>query len=945
MAVPVINELISTKFHIPLSLGRMTPRPRLDARLEESSCAGCRLVLVTAPAGFGKSTLISAWIQKQAAHYAWLSIDPSDNEPRQFLSYFVGALQKIDPSLGMSQVNRIQTADSADTEAVYADVIASLVNEIAALSEPCILALDDCHLIKNPTIFGLLTFLIEHQPATMRLVLLSREDLLLPVSRLRVRRQVIEIRQADLEFTLEETQDFLQEGMGISRLTSREIQALEQRTEGWIAGLQLAALSMKDDPDPARFIQSFTGSDRYILDYLIDEVFSHQSTEIQHFLLATSILDRFCAPLCAAVLEAYQADAGASIHQVQSMLALIERANLFLIPLDNQRQWFRYHHMFADLLRHALHQAAAEKVSALHLRASRWMEDNNFILEAVKHAFLSEDWQYAAELVERHAWNVILHSQVATVSEWCRCFPEEIIRQRPALCIFHAWALVIAFKKEDLQAANTRLEQAEAALAAIDPETRAELVVCAEPVCLHPWVRGQITLLRSFILMTGARRAANPQELIALGQQAYDQLPVEEIPARSASLLDICYASQANSDVEDAEKKFAQVVDVALSGCNYFGAVVAEYHRAHGLFVQGRLYEVIDFCEQKKQSYAAFFEHPLQELPALALLDQAQGCALIELNELAQAEQYLRAGLEVGQWMPREELPGYLGLARLCAAKGDRQGWADALRRLEMRWPDIRYCSQAMHILYPFTSNPEDPELREAASAWADSHVPEIETGILLPGIGPAWNDEGDYAVYTAWARVKIILGQPAEALWVIQPMLSLAQKFQLIHRMIDLSLLEAQALYIQGQKSAAWESVSVAAAHAEPRGYQRLIDQGPIAIRVLTEAAVHGIASKYLRRILGAAQSDLTFSAENEPEALAASTRYLDPEVLIEPLSSREIEVLAWMAQGLSNAEVAARLYLSPNTLKSHTQNIYGKLDVHSRVQAVNKARELKII
>ena len=294
----MLNALISTKFHNPLTLGRITPRPRLDARLEESLLAGCRLVLVTAPAGFGKSTLVSAWIQKQEIPFSWLSLDSSDNEPRQFLGYLVGALQKIDASLGMSQVNRIQTADSADSEAVYADVMASLVNEIAALPVSFILVLDDCHLLKNPVILRLLTFLIEHQPPQMRLILLTREDLPLPVSRLRVRRQVIEIRQADLQFTPQEAEDFLYAGMGITRLTAEDILALEQRTEGWIAGLQLAALSLKYDPDPSRFIQSFTGSDRYILDYLLEEVFTHQPAEIQNFLLSTSILDRFCAPLC-----------------------------------------------------------------------------------------------------------------------------------------------------------------------------------------------------------------------------------------------------------------------------------------------------------------------------------------------------------------------------------------------------------------------------------------------------------------------------------------------------------------------------------------------------------------------------------------------------------------------------------------------------------------------
>jgi LuxR family transcriptional regulator, maltose regulon positive regulatory protein len=335
------------------------------------------LVLVTAPAGFGKSTLVSAWIQKQDIPYCWLSLDNSDNEARQFLSYFVGALQKIDASFGASQVNRIQTADLADSDAVYADVMACLVNEIASQSASFILVLDDCHLLKNPVILRLLTFLIERQPPQLHLILLTREDLPLPVSRLRVRRQMIEIRQADLQFTPQEAEDFLYAGMGVTGLTAEDILALEQRTEGWIAGLQLAALSLKYNPDPSRFIHSFTGSDRYILDYLLEEVFTHQPVEIQTFLLSTSILDRFCAPLCDVVLEEYQHQSSHSDDHSQRMLELLERANLFLIPLDNQRGGTATITCLTDLLRHALARRLRKNSPAAFMREpvvrSKWV--------------------------------------------------------------------------------------------------------------------------------------------------------------------------------------------------------------------------------------------------------------------------------------------------------------------------------------------------------------------------------------------------------------------------------------------------------------------------------------------------------------------------------------------------------------------------------------------
>ena len=938
--------LIATKFHSPLTVGRLTERLRLDERLVEALHNGCPLVLVTAPAGFGKSTLVSAWLRKQTIPSSWLSLDSSDNDPGQFLSYLVGALQVIDSSIGLNQMNRIQTAESADAEAVYADVMKNLVNEIADQPNHFLLVMDDCHLLKNQTVLRLLNFLVEHQPVQIRLILISREDLPLPISRLRVRRQVIEIRQVNLQFLPEEAGDFLREGMGIKQLTADDILALEQRTEGWIAGLQLAGLSIKSDPDPAHFIKSFTGSDRYILDYFMEEVFTRQTEEIQKFLLATSILERFCAPLSATVLGELYEDSTGPKTASQSTLEQLEHSNLFLIPLDNQRQWYRYHHLFNDLLQHALSHKHHQKIPAMHLRGSQWFEANGFIPEAVKHAFKARDWMYAAELVERHAWNMILHSQVGIVSDWCRTFPEAVISKRPALCIFHGWALIIGFKKADFPAAEVRIEQAQAALAEIESESTLSLLPGSHPIDRLAWVTGQLTLLRSFILMTATRDQVDPQALVDLGELSYKQLPPEDVTGLSVSLLDICYASQGRSNVEEAEKKFEYVIGVALSGGNYFGAVVAEYHRAHGRFSQGRLREVITFCEQKREMYSAFFDDPLKELPAMALLDQAEGCALLELNELDKAEQHLRKGLEVGQWMPREELPGYLALARLCAIKGDFDGMEESLRRLEMRWPDIRYCTQAVRTGYKLKVHAEEPEVRKMAAAWAEENVPQIGSNIIIPGIGPAWNDEGDYAVYVIWAQVQILLGRISEALDVIKPMLDVALKNGLIHRVIELSLLQAQAYFAQGQREHAWKPLRTALSYAEENGYLRFINHDTILVRLLKEAMKAGIAPNFIRQILEINDHDFAraSSIEVPPENIRTNASNQSDDRLIEPLSNREKEVLALMGDGLSNAEIAAKLYLSKNTLKAHTQNIFRKLDVHNRVQAVNKARNLKL-
>ncbi len=316
-------------------------------------------------------------------------------------------------------------------------------------------------------------------------------------------------------------------------------------------------------------------------------------------------------------------------------------------------------------------------------------------------------------------------------------------------------------------------------------------------------------------------------------------------------LLDISYASQARSDAEDSEKKFAHVVGIALRGGNYFGAVVAEYHRAHGLFSQGKLREVVTFCQTKRKMYEDFFEHPLQELPAIALLDQAQGCALLEMNELTEAEQLLRSGLEVGQWMPREELPGYLAYARIFEIKGDLRGMREVLRRLDMRWPDISYCSMAVLVLSDLINDPDDPLVRKRASAWVQENVPEIGADIVIPGIGPAWNDEADHTVYAIWIQIQIMLGKTVEALGVIEPMLEIAIHHKLDHRVIGLSLLQAQALYVQGQRERVWKPLRSALSLAENNGYLRLVNHNPILTDLLMDTMKVGIAPNFIQQIL----------------------------------------------------------------------------------------------
>jgi LuxR family maltose regulon positive regulatory protein len=436
--------------------------------------------------------------------------------------------------------------------------------------------------------------------------------------------------------------------------------------------------------------------------------------------------------------------------------------------------------------------------------------------------------------------------------------------------------------------------------------------------------------------MFAPRAQADPQGLIDLGQQAYELLPLEEIGGRSAALLDIGYAYQGLSDTDAAYQAHENAVRLGLSGGNYYGAVIGAFHQIRVLHYQGQLHRAAERCRERKVEFEGYFEHPVQDLPAIATLDEALGCILLEWNDLDGAESTLRKGLEVGQWMPREELGGYLALARLQAIREDREEMFHTLRRLEKRWPDIAYCTEALKIEYELKFAPNHPETLAKAAAWAKAHPPVVGEGILAPGIGPAWGDEADYAFDTAWVRVQLALGHPTDAVDTIQPLLAAAVAHDLQPRVIELLNLRAQAESLLGKRASALETLTKALVIAEPEGFIRSFDQGPLMVQLLKEALGQGIAAGYVRRLLTA--------IIGQPGTALDAQKATSPD-LVEQLSNREIEVLELLAQGLSSLEVANRLYLSKNTLKAHTQNIYSKLDVHTRVQAVNKARELGLI
>ena len=525
MKMPSLDSpLILTKLRVPTVRPRLIPRARLVEHLSLDTRA-C-LTLVVAPAGYGKSTLLAEWAQllrQNGQAVAWYALDSSDDDPLPFGSYLVASLaQALGPASGLAELaQRLRSSPELDLQRLLPPVI----NAVVASERECVLILDDYHLISAPAIHSALAFLLERLPENMRVVIGSRSDPPLPLARLRARGQLLELRTADMRFTEAETERFLNSVMQLD-LPQESVSLLEERTEGWVAGLQLAALSLASRADKTSLIASFTGSHRYLVEYLLEEVVNRQPAEVQAFLLATSILDRMCAPLCDAMLG--------GVPGSEAILAGLEQANLFVVALDDQDYWFRYHHLFGDFLQNRLRKVQPERIPALHRAASEWLAANQFLREAARHAFQTLDWEYAAAFVEQNSFTMIIHSEISTIYEWCSAFPEEVMRRHPLLCIHQCWAWVFSFRSQNRERVEQRLQQAEQVMATMpDRQLARQLAENA-------------AVVRTFLSMV-PDPTADPRQQLALAQATLHTYP-EEYAGQFSSLLTIGYAQLALHD-------------------------------------------------------------------------------------------------------------------------------------------------------------------------------------------------------------------------------------------------------------------------------------------------------------------------------------------------------------------------------------------------------------
>jgi LuxR family maltose regulon positive regulatory protein len=912
--------LLRTKLSVPPLRAGLVPRPHLIEHLDQGLQAGHKLTLISAPAGFGKTTLVCEWVaslrldtvkESQITNrIAWLSLDEDDNDPTRFLAYFISALkqvQGIETTLGDAALNMLRSPQPPPTKVV----LTSLINEVSDVQERIVFVLDDYHSIEYASsIDDAISFLLEHLPLQLHLVIATREDPNLQISRLRGRDQLTEVRAADLRFTSAEAAEFLNQVMGLD-LSANDISTLETRTEGWIAGLQLAALSMQGHKDATSFIKSFTGSHRLVLDYLIEEVLEQQPESVQAFLLETSILNRLTGSLC---------DALTGQENSQETLEMLDRANLFIIPLDEQRHWYRYYHLFADLLRQRLHHTQPGQLPTLHQRASEWYEQNGFFDEAIEHTLRGDDFKKAAQLIEEQVDAISEHPKIL---RWLDELPVEVISSKPQLCIFRARHL---FSNGQLEKAEQALQVAEHALDTkfIGQTGSKSIEQDQQSNAARNVIIGMTAVIRAFL----AIYKGHIQETIDQSRKALDHLPEQNVTWRSAAALPFGDAIMFKGDIEASYDTRMETLEMSKKSGHPFLILVSNGRLAWTLRHQGKLKQVIELCEQQLQ-YANQFG--LSNMSVSGWIMTLWGEALAEINEMAGAIQKANNGVElIGSGSGDLAVFGWgnLNLVRILFSNGDMVGAKEVIQRLENIIQDTHRLILNQIFAWKARIWLEENEL-EAASKWVEEFYLKANEKLNLLS-------EIECIVLT---RTLIDQGSLDEATKLLQQLLNAAEVGKHTSRIIKILILQAMVFQAGDDTTQALVTLERALTLAKQEDFVRIfVDEGPPMARLLHDALSRGISPDYVRQLLGAFPLD-------ESEQATSTKSKVDQSELIEPLSEREIEVLQLVAEGLTSREIAARLYLSPNTVKVHTRNINSKLGVNSRVKAVVKARTLGIL
>ena len=901
----MIESLLHTKLFIPSPPPGLVPRQRLLARLAQGMAGQGRLTLIAAPAGAGKSTLLSAWIPMESRPTAWVTLDSGDRDPRRFLAYVMAALQTVPTAaadgFGAHTLAKLNAPQPLPLESI----LVALVNEIAAMPDPFLLVLDDYHTLDTAEVDSVLAFLLDNQPPTMHLVISSREDPNLPLARLRAQGKLTEIRAADLRFSLEETALFLNDFMHLD-LSPGEINALERRTEGWAAGLQMAAIALQATPDAQHdrhaFIDAFTGSHRFVLDYLLEEVLQRQPPSLRHFLLCTSILDQLTGPLCDAVLGEDGSGNG------RQRLQTLESSNLFLVALDNRRQWYRYHHLFADVLQAHLHNQPSLDVAELHRRASAWFAAHDAPSAAIRHSLAAADFSRAAELISA-AWPEMDRSfQSSAWLTWADQLPDALVQDDPHLSAQYAWALIDNGK---LDAANARLHAAEAWLAhhsdhtAIDGSLRATILVARAQLAL---ARGDVDAAADYA-QQGHRLAVND--------------PLRRAQAKALQGI----ANWNRGNLEAAYQAMSGWISSMMQADNLYFAVASTFVLADLRQAQGRLHDAVHIYRHSL-AQSAVEERALRPVLSHHYLGLAR--LYHEMNQIAQADEAWRQAKDVGKQSALIDWP-YRWQRALAQPKITAGEWEAALELLDEA--ERQYVPNPVPDTEPIGALRARIYLRQgrlsAARAWVQSQA-------IAADDPPTYLQE-----YAHLTLVRVLLAEHAEhgddtglisAKALLHRLLSAAEAGGRLGRVIEIHMLQALAAQAEGKRAEALGRFERALRLAQPAGYFRLFtDEDARLIPLLQAALTAQILPSYTAEMLAAMGT-----AERSTPA---------PQPLIDPLSPREMEVLSLFQTELSGPQIADELVVALSTVRSHTKQIYSKLGVSSRRAAVNRAVDLGLL
>lgn len=925
--------LLRTKISIPPIRPGFVQRPRLTARINE----GVRgpLTLLSAPAGFGKTQLLAEWAAEGTHAIAWLTLGAEDNDYTRFFRYLSSAFQEVEPRLSDAILDYLQTTESSRLQ-----MATLLINEVSAIPKHFVLVVDEYHVLENPSIITDLNFLLNNLPPNLHLIIASRSEQSLDLAMLRAKGQVTEIGANELRLTHEEVIEFCDQTMRL-QLPPEAIRTLEERTEGWVVGLQLAALSLRNRADTSELLRGIQGDTHYLVDFLAQEVLNQQSEEVRRFLLRCSILDVLSGSLCEAVTE-LDAVTGYGTR----MLDQLEHLNLFITPLDEQHQWFRFHNLFAEFLRHMLAETQSPEIPVLHRRAASWFEQHGNLDEAFKHGLATGDMDWALTLIDRNIETLLESGEVSTLTYWTGRLPHEQLHQRPRLGLAYAWGL----------AATHQLDEARFWLDDVQRTLDAHGKEPGQPTLTHPDDSlpqpslGELALVRSLLaLITGDFQQATEHSSVAVSHLQEGNPFIKSFLSLEKSMS--CIFSGDTALAIDA---LSETIALARRANNLFVLIVATCQLAEMQMLQGRLSQAFVTLQKARLLAVGSNERPLG---LAGIVDNGLGEILRERNQLEQAKEYLEHGRQLSQtawWV--SSLEGTVALVRLLQSQGDFSAAQSLLQeafRLSMseessQWDAISVAATAVRLAL------QRGDLSAARRWWEQSHLRDFQPDVSLENY-PYHILE--YLLLTQ-ARYKLAVGQNAgdaldlhQALELLQSILPNAEQLKRVSSQIETLVLRALVERALDESDQAVHTLLRALALGEAEDYRRIyLDEGQVMAELLAhcldeqqQSGAYYPSLQYIESLLEVCRQEAGIRTPGAKSGAGAAAKTQDDFAIF--LSAREMEVLSLIAAGKSNEEIAAQLYLALNTVKRHASNIYDKLEVKKRTEAVAKARQLGLI